>query len=517
MDIVLTRLVTAKCYKVLAQMSIYEERPDIKTILEQAKQGLNLPPRLEIFLSVSGLFKSSQITALGEALLKTGTFPSKERGIYEIWYLDDAYLGKVPIVLQRIEEKPSQHGVKYNRCGFLHNWSHSEKPHAGLKLDTDKANVFLVNESKLRVINNLDIEVIEQGMRSKSMQVEVKLSTRLDSFKQVLTGQWELTGKIAVNNQGAQNNQEFGINIPEQVTTQLLNELGENLNFFWNQKDNRACFSDLANTKCLLDFNIRSLEISHVDTELGAFSQGSIKNLPIMPKNMETALDWQKKWLKLIYLNCHVSPDSMIYQQRVWLEHIALRCCQLPLLTGMELLKQLDGEERNHEVYWHAATCHYLIPQLTKMTLPSITFTDKQQINVNELLRQLTLNSEIEHIIYSDRHYKSKLHASNLKAISKESSVKSGVVFTTDDSINIPDGWQKKVFKNTRENHDRYYIFITVSENFIWKCSTSLDFAELTKQTAFIKGNCTFTRLRESELPEYLQSCLNNITEEVAA
>ncbi|WP_413693095.1 hypothetical protein [Psychromonas sp. KJ10-2] len=310
---------------------------------------------------------------------------------------------------------------------------------------------------------------------------------------------------------------EFEIKIPQELSAKLIEDLCEHSNMTWNKKHCRAEIDNIEPCKYLQDFNIRSLPVHDVNTIFGNFKQGIMRNLPIMPKFKIIASEWQEQWLNKLFIDDHVSPESMEYLQRAWLKHSAINHFDLPLLLGQELLRKLDGEKRINEVYWHAAASNYLMPKLTKMTLPSITFTDKQAISTEELLRALTLNSEINSIIYSDRHYKSKLHANNLCAIHNQCNPNVGVVFTTDPDVNVPTGWEKELVKNSRDNHDRYYIFIANTEIFTWKCSTSLDFANLSKEQSFTKGNCTFTRLRESELPLYLQDCLRKINEEVAA
>lgn len=512
MDISLTRTVIAKSYKVLATVNIDEDRPDIQNILMQVQKGLKLPPRLISFLTASGLYHNDEITPLGEQALVTGSFPSKERGIYEVWYIEDDYFGKMPVAMQRIEESSTQHG-KNNRSRPFHNWSQVEKPQPSLKLNITEARVFLINENKSRDISDLKIEVMNRGDRSKSVQTTLKLEAPSNKAN----SQWSIIGKIPVDNRGVQKSIDFEFAISEQVTNQLITELCEHLEFTWNEKGNRAAIGKLEKIKYLLDFNIRSLSINDVDTMFGNFKQGSIKNLAIMPKDMKIALDWQEQWLHQLYKIEHVSCKSMEYQQRVWLSHTALKKFELPILLDQELLSKLDGERRNNEVYWHATASHYLVPQLTKQTLPSITFTDNQVISVGELLRQLTLNHEIQSFIYSDRHYKSKLHKNNLQAIAQQAEPNSGFVFTTDPNVSVPAGWDKELISNNRNNHDRYYIFISNMEVFSWKCSTSLDFADLTTQNSFTKGNCTFTRMREGELPQYLQDCLYKMNEEVAA
>ena len=508
--ITLIRTVKARSYKALATMFISEERTDIKKILEQVQNGLELSPRLINFLTVSKLYANNEITKLGHNVLKTGFLLSKERGIYEIWYINDTYFGKKPVAIQRVIE-PSSHQNK-SRGSQLHNWSQAEKPQKSEGLDVEKASIYLINEKKLCDVTNFLIEVVDSGSVSKSTEINIKLDTPLDNAN----SEWLLSGKIATNNKGTQSNNEFEIKIVQTISNQLLEAVCDHLEFTWNSKYNRASISTLESSKYLLDFNIRQLKLRTVRTQFGEFKQGTIKNLPIMPKDNITALKWQDEWLYELYKDKHISPDNMKYQQQAWLKHDAIKHFNLPLFIGGDAINKLNGEKRNNEVYWHATTSHYLIPKFTKITLPSFTLTNKEAINVNDLLRRLTLNNKIDSIIYSDRHYKSKLHVKNLQAIENHCKPIVGVVFTTDSNVKVPNAWDKELVTNNRENHDRYYIFVSSEDEvFSWKCSTSLDFADLSKKQGFTNGNCTFTRLRKTELPVYLQESLSKINKEV--
>ncbi|WP_413693094.1 hypothetical protein [Psychromonas sp. KJ10-2] len=198
-EISLTRTVKAISYKVLANLFISEERSDIKNILKQLQKGLKLPPRLMTFLTASGLYKNDEITQLGFDVIKTGTLLSKERGIYEIWYIDDNYFGKMPVAIQRIEESQSHNG-KNNRSKQLHNWSQVEKPQPSLRLNTDQATVYLINEAKLRKVSKLAIEVIDRGSASKSTQIKIKLDAPLDKAN----CHWSINGQITINTRDVQ-------------------------------------------------------------------------------------------------------------------------------------------------------------------------------------------------------------------------------------------------------------------------------------------------------------------------
>jgi len=512
----LTRTVKARSYKVLATMFISEERADIKKILEQLQKGLKLPPRLDTFLTASKLYANNEITKLGQRVLNTGSLLLKERGVYEIWYIDDSYFGKKPIAIQRVEEPSSNHNKK-NRGNQLQNWPQAERPQTKQGLDIANATVYLVNEKKLCDLKDLLIEVVDNGSASKSTEINIKLEVPLDNPD----SEWLLSGKIASNNKGTQSNNEFEINIVQTISHQLLEEVCEHLDFTWNNKYNRASISNFDSsfdsTKYLLDFNIKELDLRSVRSQFGEFKQGTIKNLPIMPKHSNIALRWQSEWLYELYKNKHISPESMNYQQQAWLKHDAIKAFNLPLLKGNDVINKLNDEKRNNEVYWHATTSHYLIPKSTKMTLPSFTLTNKEAINVSDLLRRLTLSSKIDSIIYSDRHYKSNLHVRNLQTIKNHCEDPVGIVFTTDSKVKVPIGWNKELVKSNSENHDRYYIFVSSEDEvYSWKCSTSLDFVDLSQKESFTKGNYTFTRLREAELPVYLQESLNEISKEVS-
>lgn len=121
MQITLQRQVKAVCYQVLATVNVEQERPDLQRILKQVEGDLDrLPPRLIDYLEKETLIKNNSLTKLGGKVIDSGKHSATERGIYQIWYLqEDAYLMQEPLLMQRVVESNTRKGVINSVISFM--------------------------------------------------------------------------------------------------------------------------------------------------------------------------------------------------------------------------------------------------------------------------------------------------------------------------------------------------------------------------------------------------------------
>jgi len=518
MQITLQRQVKAVCHQVLATVNVEQERPDLQRILKQVEDDIErLPPRLIDYLEKEKLIKNNSLTMLGGDVMDSGKHSAIERGIYQIWYLqDDAHLPQEPLLMQRVVESNTRKGGYQQRNKF-YEWAETEKIGRGSKFHCEFETVFLNDGAKLQKnkISELCVEVLNTGIKNKQQDLTLTLTYSLDKGK--FQVDFKLTGKLPTKINEREQFVEINNKYSDQHDDTFMPSIIDTLDMQWEDSSLRALCTTPKSHDALSTFIMNKQNLSSIDTCFGYFDSGEIKLLPIKPKDVVTAKEWQIQSLNQLFKLGYLSVAQANYSQQIWLAHLAVKDYKLPLLQGDELLHALDRQQ-NPMSYWHASAANFLIPTNTKTPLPSVTFKQGQALNINELLRTLVLSEPIKHIIYSDRHYKSALHARNMREIVRISGAKSGVIYSCDPNAKIPEDWLLEVMKNKKDNHDRYWVIQTMNRTIIWKVTTSLDFIDFSHKTPKIQSPTTFVQLEESDLPDYLQQALSmNIAKEVIA
>ena len=247
----------------------------------------------------------------------------------------------------------------------------------------------------------------------------------------------------------------------------------------------------------------------------GQFQTGDARSIPLMPKDAATAKQWQTMVLTQWLQDRYYTPEEVQYFQQVWLQHPAVKDYKFHTLTGNQLLGAID-RSKHPQSYWHASAAECLIPENSRLVPPSITFKEGNYLDASELLRQLTAGEPVKSVIYSDRHYKSAVHARNMQKLAELGGIHHGVIFNEGVSTQSPKGWQIEEVTLTqsqakaRPDHDRYWIFITHKKPLLWKCSTSFDFVDFRKPEPRVKESLTFTRMDKNDLPDYLLKALSS-------
>ena len=518
MQITLQRQVKAVCYQVLATVNVEQERPDLQRILKQVEGDLDrLPPRLIDYLEKETLIKNNSLTKLGGKVIDSGKYSATERGIYQIWYLqEDAYLMQEPLLMQRVVESNTRKGGYQQRNKF-YEWAETEKIVRESKFNCDFETVFLNDGAKVQEnnISNLHVEVLNTGIKNKQQNLTLTLNYSLEKGKYQV--EFKVTGQLPTRFNEREHFVEINNKYSDQHDDTFMQSILDALDMQWEDSSLRALCTTPKSHDALSTFIMSKHRLSSIDTCFGYFDSGEIKLLPIKPKDVTTAKEWQIQALNKLFKLDYLSVPQANYSQQIWLAHPAVKHYKLPLLQGPELLNQLDRQQ-NPISYWHASAANFLIPMNTKTPLPSITFKKNQELSISDLLRSLVLSEPIKHIIYSDRHYKSSKHDRNMREIVRISGAKSGAIYSCEPNAKIPEGWTLEVMQSKKDNHDRYWVIETINRSIIWKVTTSLDFIDFTYKTPKIESPTTFIQLEESDLPDYLQQALSmNIVKEAIA
>ncbi|MGR6837727.1 hypothetical protein ACU5DF_00945 [Aliivibrio wodanis] len=518
MQITLQRQVKAVCHQVLATVNVEQERPDLQRILKQVEDDIDcLPPRLIDYLEKEKLIKNNGLTMLGGEVIDSGKHSATERGIYQIWYLqDDAYLTQEPLLMQRVVESNTRKGGYQQRNKF-YEWAETEKIVRESKYNCDFKTVFLNDGTKVQKnsISNLCVEVLNAGIKNKQQYLTLTLTYSLDKGK--FQVDFKLTGKLPTKINEREQLIDINNEYSDEHNDAFMSSIISSLDMQWEKSTSRSLCKTPKDYEALATFIMRKQNLSSINTCFGRFEQGEVHFLPIEPKDVATAKEWQRNWLNELFKMRYLSVPQANYSQQIWLAHPAVKHYKLPLLQGPELLNELDRQQ-DPISYWHASAASFLIPANTQTPLPSITFKKDDELNISDFFRKLVLSESVKHIVYSDRHYKSAQHARNMREIVRISGAKSGVIYSCDPNAKIPEDWTLKAMKSKKDNHDRYWIIQTMNRTIIWKVTTSLDFIDFSHKMPKIQSPTTFVQLEESDLPDYLQQALSiNIAKEAIA
>lgn len=497
----------------LATIEIEQDRPDIQSALTAYKnEGENFPLRYERYLESEKLIKNGVLTDLGNEVCKSGKMFAKEKGVYTIWYLNDKeYLQSSPLLIERSNE-PAKGGYKARQ--EYHNWSDTKIPSRDVPYNVDKGIIIVNNDGKCnnRSFRNLKLEVINNRHYKKqpiSIQFDYKCSNQDKAT-------FKVSGKLPVKVSNKEKNIDINESYPVESNRVLLSELAVSCGMTWCSESERFLSSVPEKAKQVSELRIDSLNLQEVQTCYGRFKTGLARDLPLAPASNDVAQEWQNTWLKDLYRKTYLSEGEGIYRQRIWLKQPALKPFNLKLKDGHNLLTTFDRQE-DRLSYWHSAATHYLTPKNVRSPLPSITFNKGDYFDTEVFLRYLTMNESIEEIVYSDRHYKSSLHRRNMFSVARLSNVSNGLVLTTTNDVKVPNNWSSRLLDKSPDNHDRYWIFTTSENRYIWKVSTSFDFIDFSLDGSEILSPVTFTQLEYRNLPEYLKQLVDLNEEEVCA
>ncbi len=494
----------AICHTVLASIEIEHERLDIKSALVLFHSGeSDFPKRFTAYLKSERLIDGSEFTELGQQVYETGKLTSKEKGLYKIWYLRDDYLKLKPLLIERLSE-PSKGG--YQVRSNYYDWKKTSVPLDFSPLHAVKEEVLFSNngECERTKISNLVVEVENESHRSRH-DINVNFFFGVNSSEHAT---FNVSGKLPINTGGKEKLVDIKENYEIEKNDLLLNEIASQCDFKWDKNIQRFLSSVPTDPKEVNEFHIESLGVKAIKTCYGAFTSGHLYDLPLAPKSFDVASEWQERWLNDLYSQSYISEQQSTYRQRIWLKQPALTNSPLKLKSGRDLIS-IFNRQTDPLSYWHSSATHFLTPKNSRSPLLSITLNKGDVFDVEIFLRYLTLNESIEKIIYSDRHFKSSVHKNNMFAVERYSNPSQGLIFTESKDVKIPTSWSMNVMSHNRDSHDRYWIFTTSENKYIWKVSTSFDYIDFTGTDSKILTPVTFTQIDVINLPDYLKEALN--------
>lgn len=510
MQITLHRKVRAVCYQAVATIKIEQERRDIQQALEQAStDAASLPIRLINYLEKENLLDNQVLTELGEQVRKTGLLSAAERGIYRLWYLDDdEAIGTLPLLLQR-ETEPVK--GDYRKRTQFYNWQNPQRLGSADPRHCDAKDIYVVGdcEQEKKNTRDLKLEVINAGSAAQCVDMDLTFNFSLLRDKSYQAS-FKLEGDLPYQAKSSEKRISLCEEFDVAILAEIMPAIGASLGHIWDEEYKRMRTEVPEHKKPRGSFITTTQSLSNLETCYGRFEGGEVKQLPLMPTDEQVAKDWQGRWLNDLYQEAYYSEEQSNYRQQLWLSHPAIKDFKLGTKTGESLLQALDRQQ-NPVSFWHASAAQYLIPSNTKTPLPSIRFKKDEALEVGDLLRSLILNETVHRIIYSDRHYKSAKHKRNIQEIARLSGAVSGHIFTTDNSVKIPENWLKTTMRNSGDNHDRYWIMMKEHKTFIWTASTSLDFIDFSNANNRVNSDVTFTQLDVKDLPDYLQKAVANV------
>jgi hypothetical protein len=518
----LKRTVQLKRYPIIARVIFQRERRDLVSLLQGMKADTgDMPPRLVAYLKQEKLWDESGVTDKGQHVIDTGLFESLERGLYHIWYTDnDPLLETRPVMMQRDtaffcdEKNALKKGADAACSEFRVDESVQLQVLEEQLTDSRKSELKLCNLQ----LSSLYPEVICSAEKTAEVNLEWRLSPEHSEVS--ITGQLDMLQFS--QNQSKQNDhpEKLDLNIHDfgEYLGDIMSGIAGAFEGRWNE-DTNVLDTALEQIKrypsSVQQFQVGSFNQSNLQTELGLFQSFQAQHIPIQPINQQDAEDWHSHWLEAYYRQSYRSSADARKQQAQWLDHKALRDFDLTLKENQSLLSELSRESQP-EAYWHAAAMADLTPSRSRTLRLPISLVDGDELDLDELIQQLTDGDRIGQFIYSDRYVHTSRQSRNLNAVADCLTDAEGVLLTLDKQhgkkADLPCGWTQETLQKQHDNHGRYWILIGTEHNHCWECSSGLDFICESDSGYTVDGVPTFTPKETNELPQYLQDQIKQIS-----
>lgn len=504
MEIILTRDVKVKRYPLLAKLCVGLPRPDLVQLLNDiTNNSQRTPERLKNYLEREKLWDvRNGLSTKGKSVLQSKTLFTNERGLYFIWYTDnDPLLGNRPILIERNSAQIPPNWENTIRLSNTNDW-YLEK--------TSKV-LFTQEKSTLNFeVETIMPEVVNASDKSTHLKLRwhiKKTTSTIYASNVILSGTIESACKETCTLTIT-----LDIAIDEINTKPVLHHVAQNQALLWSDSYQAALSEPPTEINELSHFE-RTRNLSNLKNEFGAFTAVQLQNYPLMPRDEETAKTWLNHWLINLMSNDYILPNDLEKRQKAFLQHSAMQPYRLNPLLGKNLLGILN-RQANPTAYWHCAALLDLLPSSKFiMQQKPFTYKDNDALDIDGLVKNLTLGQNNQFIIYSDRHYKSTKHSRNLSKITRTMSNIKGLVLTLpENNQTVPIGWKfQNNLSNTPETHDRYWVIKTEDDTLYWKCSTSLDFIDTNIPDCIrVKGSPTFTPIEENDIPNFLKKALES-------
>ncbi|MCJ8314625.1 MAG: hypothetical protein HRU38_20975 [Saccharospirillaceae bacterium] len=521
----LTRKVNVKQYPVIATICLLQKRPDIVSLLNQSQEkDINLPIRLTSYLKKEDLLDNEYaLTDKAKEVLSSGKMPIYERGLYHIWYTEnDPLLGTRPLLIQR------DNAFKEPKYKELYKGLEAEHSEFSLKpsKNNEKALTVKFSGSEKSASNRLESEdiisilptVICAATDNKILNLTWDLSFERSNIK--LEGPLNILSGHDLKNT-SQVDFEYSGNENLSKSPEIYSSIATHLGGQWIQKTQRISVPFTLTKQhqgVLSHFILNNYPEFSMACNYGNFDHVNLQKLPVQPIQDE-ATQWHLAWLEGYLSRGFKETEVAHADQLFWIDQPALKQCNLKPLLGNNLITALS-REKSPRAYWQYSAIHDLTPSLSSVTALPLTLIDKELVDINQLIKMLSMNKPCINFIYSDRYIVTKQQQLLLSVITQSINSTNISIFTDEKHIkklatNSPNNWNIESFYKGVENHDRYWIFQAEDHITAWKCTVSLDFLTNNDESYYANGYPTFTPIVIEQLPEYLRNSLQNNTPEV--
>ncbi|MEJ2766230.1 hypothetical protein VV869_19955 [Photobacterium sp. MCCC 1A19761] len=519
LNITLQRLVEARRYPVIAQLTFKQKRADLVSLLKATQQNPEtMPPRLMEYLKREKLWDSETVslTPKGKEVVDTGYVDVRERGLYHIWYThNDPLLGTSPLLIQRdtaffepnskpwksgVDARNSEFGVKVTTTVDL-----LDETYDGQKTNSSQHSLTLVS---------LQPEVLCSPEASVHLDLEWQLGFAHSEV--FLKGQLESLSFSRKNKEPEPRSFKRQISGYQEHLNKVLEAIASRFDGLWDETAQRmvVAFEYIHKyPQAVQRFEVGSRNIAQLSTDLGSFKQTEVCRLPIKPRDSIDAEQWQQAWLNNFHSKSYRRDLDTRQQQSLWLDHEAMADFDLTLKSGQELL-DCFGRESQPESYWHVAAMADLSPSRSKKQRLPITLINSEVLNMSELIGQLTAGDSVQSVIYSDRYVHTSKQSRNLNSIASYVEGAEGLLMTLNpprgkNEADLPENWERHILDKQSDNHGRYWVFIGASHTWCWECTSGLDFICKHNDGFNVDGTPSFIPKDEDELPHYLKNTIN--------
>ncbi len=516
----LSRTVHLKRYPIIVKVTFLRERPDLVSLLQAMQSNsTDTPPRLKAYLKREALWGDSDITDKGQQVVDSGLFEVKERGLYHIWYTDnDPLLGTRPVMMQRDtaffdpDVTAWKKGPDAARSEFRVNES-LQLPVLEEQLTDSRRSELTLRNLKL---SSLHPEIICSAEKTTEVNLEWRLSTTSDEIS--IKGQLDM---LQFNKNGSSPRPEaldLSINDFAHRLNHVMAAIAGEFDGHWlleKQRLETQLEQIQRYPSAVNKFQIGSFNCSGLQTDMGEFQSVQAQHIPIQPRSQADAETWHRYWLEDFYRRSYRSSADARQQQAQWLDHIALNDFELPLKEQQPLLSELSRESQPVS-YWHIAAIADLTPSKSRKLRLPISLVSGDELDLDALMQQLTGSEQIQQVIYSDRYVHTPRQSRNLKVVADSLADAEGLLLTLDkqrgNEANLPNYWTRETLQKQNDNHGRYWILVGTEHTWCWECSSGLDFIRENGGRCSVDGSPTFTPKEMTELPQYLQDQIKQLS-----
>lgn len=352
------RKVKVEEFTIFAKLEILETREDIQEFLENLLEGNNLPEqriqeRICQYLQKIGLLnRDNTLSPQGEDVIETALVPQPEEGKYKIWCaLTDKLLDKRVLAIKR--EKPQR--ISHNRLIPL-----------GLEdLERNEYFAMVIHEKDRYKTSSAECYLYFQKIGSEKGAGMSSSSP----FKVDLRWNWNNSENSQIQIEGNIHLQRnYYLNIEEELEidrNSLMDELADENGYQWNWQNQRLMIS---NDKCedsTYQSFLFSTEMSTRHFSYGEFQEAHFQEIPVMPKDLNSAKDWRyqriEKWLEEKYVNEQEFKDRIQEEN----QHPAFVPYNMGGIKTEKFLGQLSstGKTEKSTSFWHLAAAFDLDPK----------------------------------------------------------------------------------------------------------------------------------------------------------